>query len=229
VLNAAKVRAGEDVVIIGAGGVGLNAVSGAVLASAGKIISVDVNAASLEAAKKFGATHTINSAEVDPVAAVKELTGGFGVKYVFDVVGIGATARQGYDMLDNGGTLYQIGMGSPTDTLNTVPLENAFARKGIQRVFLGSGGPRRDMAMLLGQYQSARLRLDDIVSGHISLSQGSAGHQLLRGSRVSRVVIADFREAACRASGPGPCGKVRANIPAPASGRPGLPERPTAN
>src|SRR5690625_5193577 len=62
--------------------VGLNAVSGAVLASAGKIISVDVNAASLEAAKKFGATHTINSAEVDPVAAVKELTGGFGVKYV---------------------------------------------------------------------------------------------------------------------------------------------------
>src|SRR5699024_11867999 len=97
VLNAAKVGDGEDVVMNGGVVVGHNAVSVAILASAGKIISVDVNAASLEAAKKFGATHTINSAEVDPVAAVKELTGGFGVKYVFDVVGIGATARQGYD------------------------------------------------------------------------------------------------------------------------------------
>ena len=62
-------------VIIGAGGVGLNVVSGAVLASAGKIISVDLNQESLDAAKSFGATHTINSAETDPVAAVKELTG----------------------------------------------------------------------------------------------------------------------------------------------------------
>src|SRR5699024_12254636 len=85
VLNAAKVRAGEDVVIIGAGGVGLNAVSGAVLASAGKIISVDVNAASLEAAKKSGATHTINSAEVDPVAAAKELNSGHRAQWGVDV------------------------------------------------------------------------------------------------------------------------------------------------
>src|SRR5699024_9457708 len=89
VLNSAKVRPGEDVVIIGAGGVGLNVVSGAVLASAGKIISVDLNSESLEAAKKFGATHTVNSSEIDPVAAVKELTGGYGVRTVFDVVGIG--------------------------------------------------------------------------------------------------------------------------------------------
>src|SRR5699024_12597220 len=102
-----------------------------------------------------------NSAEVDPVAGVTELCGGFGVKDVCDVVGIGATARQGYDMLDNGGTLYQIGMGSPTDTSNTVPLENAFARKGIQGVFLGSGVPKRDMAMLVEQYQAGRLNLED--------------------------------------------------------------------
>src|SRR5699024_12268312 len=95
VLNAAKVRAGEDVVIIGVGGVGLNAVSGAVLASAGKIISVVVNAASLEAAKKCVATHTINYAVVDPVGAVKELTDGFGVNYVFEEGGSGATASRG--------------------------------------------------------------------------------------------------------------------------------------
>jgi len=192
VLNAAKVQPGEDLVIIGAGGVGLNVVSGAVLASAGKIISVDLNTESLAAAKAFGATHTINSSEVDPVEAVRELTDGFGVKYVFDVVGIGITARQGYDMLDNGGTLYQIGMGSPTDTLDTVPLDNAFSRKGIQGVFLGSGVPKRDMAMLVEQYQAGRLNLDDIVSGEIKLSDVNKGYEMIRDPKVNRLVITDF-------------------------------------
>lgn len=192
VLNAAKVQAGEEVVIIGAGGVGLNAVSGAVLASAGKIISVDLNSESLEAAKSFGATHTINSSEVDPVEAVKELTGGRGVRSVFDVVGIGVTAQQGYDMLDNGGTLYQIGMGSGTDTLNTVPMQNAFNRKAVQGVFMGSGVPKRDMAMLVKQYQAGRLNLDDIVSGEIKLNEVNKGYEMIRDPKVNRVVITDF-------------------------------------
>lgn len=192
VLNAAKVQAGEDLVIIGAGGVGLNVVSGATLAGAGKIISIDVNQESLDAAQAFGATHTINSAETDPVAAVKELTGGFGVRTVFDVVGVGATARQGYDMLDNGGTLYQIGMGSPTDTLDTVPLQNAFGRKAIQGVFLGSGVPKRDMAMLVTQYQAGRLNLDDLVSAEIKLSDVNEGYDMIRDPKVNRIVITDF-------------------------------------
>src|SRR5699024_5681208 len=123
---------------------------------------------------------------------VQELTGGFGVKYVFDVVGIGATARQGYDMLDNGGTLYQIGMGSPTDTLDTVPLENASARKGVQGVFLGSGVPKRDMAMLVEQYQAGRVNLDEIVSGEIKLSQVNEGYEMTRDPKVTRVVITDY-------------------------------------
>lgn len=192
VLNAAKVRPGEDLVMIGAGGVGLNVVSGAVLASAGKIISVDLNADSLEAAKKFGATHTVNSSEVDPVEAVQQLTGGYGVRTVFDVVGIGATAQQGYDMLSSGGTLYQIGMGSGTDTLNTVPMQNAFNRKGIQGVFMGSGVPKRDMAMLVEQYQAGRLNLDDIVSGEIKLDEVNEGYEQIRDPKVNRVVITDF-------------------------------------
>lgn len=79
VRNAAKVQHGDDIVIICAGGVGMNVVSGAVLAGAGRCISVDLNQESLDAAKSFGATHTINSSEADPIASVKELTGGSGV------------------------------------------------------------------------------------------------------------------------------------------------------
>lgn len=192
VLNAAKIQPGQDVVIIGAGGVGLNVVSGAILASAGKIISVDLNQESLDAAKAFGATHTVNSSHEDPVTVVKNLTDNYGVSAVFDVVGIGATARQGYDMLDNGGILYQIGMGSPTDTLDTVPMQNAFNRRGIQGVFLGSGVPKRDMAMLVKQYQAGRLNLDDLVSAEIKLSDVNEGYELLRDPKVNRVVITDF-------------------------------------
>ena len=95
-------------------------------------------------------------------------------------------------MLDNGGTLYQIGMGSGTDTLDTVPMQNAFSRKAIQGVFMGSGVPKRDMAMLVEQYQAGRLNLDDIVSGEIKLSEVNKGYEMIRDPKVNRIVITDF-------------------------------------
>lgn len=190
VLNAAKVERGESLVIIGAGGVGLNAVSGAVLAGATQIIVVDLNDTTLETAKSFGATHVINSSKTDPVAEVKRLTDGFGVKYVFDVVGIAATARQGYDMLDRGGTLYQIGMSGNTFELASLP--NIFDRKAVQGVFMGSGVPKRDIAALSDLYLNGRLNLDDLVSAEISLGKINEGYEMLKDPTVNRVVITDF-------------------------------------
>lgn len=190
VLNAARVERGESVAIIGAGGVGLNAISGAVLAGAAQIIVIDLNEATLETAQRFGATHVVNSGETEPVAAVKALTGGFGVRYAFDIVGIAATARQGYDMLDRGGTLYQIGMGSSTFELESLP--NIFDRKAIQGVFMGSGVPKRDIAVLADLYLDGRLNLDDLVSAEISLGEVNEGYEKLKDPRVNRVVITDF-------------------------------------
>lgn len=190
VLNAAKVQRGEAVAIIGAGGVGLNAISGAVLAGATQIIVIDLNDETLETAKKFGATHVINSSKTDPVAEVKSLTGGYGVKYAFDIVGVGATARQGYDMLDRGGTLYQIGMSGNTFELASLP--NIFDRKAIQGVFMGSGVPKRDIAALSNLYLNGRLNLDDLVSAEIALSEINEGYARLKDPKVNRVVITDF-------------------------------------
>ncbi|QIM16596.1 Zn-dependent alcohol dehydrogenase [Leucobacter insecticola] len=190
VLNAAKVERGETVVLIGAGGVGLNVISGALLAGAAKIIAVDLNDATLETAKKFGATHVINSGTSDPVAAVKELTGGYGVRYAFDVVGIPATARQGYDMLDRGGTLYQIGMGG--NTLELASMDNIFNRKAVQGVFMGSGVPKRDIASLVDLYLDGRLNLDDLISEEISLGDLNEGYTRLKDPQVNRVVITNF-------------------------------------
>lgn len=190
VLNAAKVERGETVAIIGAGGVGLNVISGAILAGAARIIAIDLNDATLETAKKFGATHVINSGTTDPVAAIKELTDGYGVRYVFDVVGIAATARQGYDMLDNGGTLYQIGMGG--NTLELDSMNNIFNRKAVQGVFMGSGVPKRDIAALVDLYIDGRLNLDDLISEEISLTSLNEGYTRLKDPQVNRVVITDF-------------------------------------
>lgn len=192
VLNAAQVTPGSTVVIIGAGGVGLNATSGAVIAGANRIISIDIDDKTLESARKFGATHVINSTMVDSVTEVKKLTGGAGVSYVFDFVGLSTTATQGYEMLDRGGVLYQIGMAGSDASLKIPNLSNVFDRKGVQGVFMGSGVPPRDIPMLAGQYLNNRLNLDDLVSAEIALSQINEGYELLKDPQINRVVITNF-------------------------------------
>jgi len=87
VLNTANVSAGDTVVIFGAGGVGLNAVSGARIAGASRIIVIDIQAKRLDEAKRFGATDVIDSATTKPVEAVRDLLPG-GADHVFDFVGL---------------------------------------------------------------------------------------------------------------------------------------------
>lgn len=71
-------------------------------------------------------------------------------------------------------------------------MQNALSRKAIQGVFLGSGVPKRDMAMLVGQYRAGRLNLDGLVSGEIKLSEVNQGYEMIRDPKVNRIVITDF-------------------------------------
>src|SRR5258708_31735928 len=112
VLNTASVAAGDSVVICGAGGVGLNAVSGARIAGASRIIVIDIQAKRLEAAKRFGATDIIDSTNTTPVEAVRNLLPG-GADHVFDFVGLKAVAEQGLAMLGVGRGLYLVGVARP--------------------------------------------------------------------------------------------------------------------
>ena len=105
VLNTASVVAGDTVVIFGAGGVGLNAISGARIAGASRIVVIDIQPKRLEAAKRFGATDVIDSMTTKPVEAVLDLLHG-GADHVFDFVGLKAVAEQGLAMLGVGGGLY---------------------------------------------------------------------------------------------------------------------------
>src|ERR1700681_3360073 len=112
VLNTANVRAGESVVIFGAGGVGLNAISGARLAGASRIVAIDIQQQRLDAARRFGATDVIDSATSKPVEAVRDLLPG-GADHVFDFVGLKLVAEEGLAMLGVGGGLYLVGVSKP--------------------------------------------------------------------------------------------------------------------
>ena len=102
VLNRARVETGATMAVFGVGGIGLNCVQGGVLAGAAQIIAVDVMPQKLELARRFGATHVIDASRDDPVAAVRDLTGG-GADYTFECVGNLAVIQQALDALGPGG------------------------------------------------------------------------------------------------------------------------------
>lgn len=190
-LNAADVQAGDSVAVIGAGGVGLNAVSGSVIAGATEIIVIDISDDKLETAKRFGATHVINSTTEDVVARVQEITGG-GVDFAFDVVGLPATAQQGYDILAKGGALFLIGLGTPESELPVTLVDAITTLKSVHGVYMGSTNPKRDLAMYADLYMQDRFNLDDLVSKEISLDQVNEGYEALKDSNLTRIVITSF-------------------------------------
>jgi len=108
-LNTAKVEPGSTVAVFGTGGVGIAAIQGARIAGARMIIAVDVVEHKLGMARKFGATHTVDASQTDPVKAIREMTGG-GVDYSFEAIGLKKTAEQAFDCIKPGGTATIIGM-----------------------------------------------------------------------------------------------------------------------
>lgn len=191
VINTANVQAGETVAVIGTGGVGTNAISGAIIAGAAKIIAIDVTDEKLENAKKFGATHTINSTKVDPVEAVQEITAG-GVDYVFDFVGGHGVTQQGWNMLAKGGGLYLIGLLSPDNAIPVSSFDALTSQKHVHGVYMGSTTPKRDIPMIAELYLQGRYQLDPLVSKTISIDEINEGYESLSDPNVNRVVITEF-------------------------------------
>ena len=188
VINTSNTQAGDSVVIIGAGGVGLNAINGAVIAGATKIIAVDVADDKLEKARRFGATHTINSTKVDAVAEVIAITGR-GADAAFDFVGIPAVTQSGLEMIRPGGGLYLIGIIDPTAVIPLSTLGLIATQKRIQGVYMGSSTPKHDIPLYADLYLQGRFNLDDLMSREIALDGVNEGYGLLKDPDVTRVVI----------------------------------------
>ena len=191
VLNTANVCAGDTVVIFGAGGVGLNAVSGALIAGASRIVVIDIQAKRLEAAQRFGATDVIDSTKANPVSAVHDLLPN-GANHVFDFVGLEAVAEQGLAMLGVGGGLYLVGVAQPGVDLSVNIFDAIGGQKRVQGVNFGSTNFKRDVPMYAELYLQGRMNLDDLVSKEISLRDVNDGYAALKDGSLNRVVVTSF-------------------------------------
>ncbi|MBI2913349.1 MAG: NAD(P)-dependent alcohol dehydrogenase [Chloroflexi bacterium] len=144
VLNVAKVGLGESVAVFGCGGVGLSAVMAARLARASPIIAIDLVDSRLELARELGATHAVNAAEANPVAKIREITGG-GADYAFECIGNVQTIRQAVDCLRMGGAAVITGappLGTEVNlsamTLMTTRILGNLGGEGVPDVFIPS-------------------------------------------------------------------------------------------
>jgi S-(hydroxymethyl)mycothiol dehydrogenase len=189
-MNTGGVSRGDSVAVIGCGGVGNAAVVGARLAGATRIIGIDIDDRKLGWATEFGATHTVNSREQDPVAAVRELTGGFGADVVIDAVGQPETYRQAFYARDLAGTVVLVGVPAP-DTTIELPLIDVFGRGGaLKSSWYGDCLPSRDFPMLIDLYLQGRLDLDRFVSETIALDGiEDAFAKMHRGEVLRSVVV----------------------------------------
>jgi Zn-dependent alcohol dehydrogenase len=171
VTNTAQVTPGSSVVVIGTGGVGLNAVQGARLAGAHPIIAVDVLDTKLAAALEFGATHTLNAGQQDVAPAVRGFTSGRGADYVLVTVGSPAAVTQALGLARRGGTIVIVGMPSAGAT---APLPIGDLAWGGQKVIGSNMGSTRlsvDVPRLVELYRAGRLKLDELITARYPLDE----------------------------------------------------------
>lgn len=191
-LYQAKVTPGSSVAVFGCGGVGDSVIAGAKIAGATTIIAVDIDDRKLEWAKDFGATHTINSRQVDAVATIKELTGGFGVNFSFEAVGRPETLEQALFCRDLAGTCILIGVPGPGPMLN-IEMQKFFDLGGYLGVsWYGNCLPTRDFPMLAAWYRQGQLNLDKVVTQKIGLDDTEEAFAAMqRGETLRSVIVFD--------------------------------------
>ena len=174
--------------VLGCGGIGLNAIQGAALAGAGRIIAVDRLPAKLAMAHAFGATDVVDASVADPVAAVFELTGGEGVDHAVEAIGLKATAEQAFAMIGRGGTATVIGMvpvGQPLE----IDATQLLGGKRLQGSNMGSNRFRIDIPRYVDWYLAGRLELDALVSATMPLERINDGFATLAAGEVARQLV----------------------------------------
>jgi S-(hydroxymethyl)glutathione dehydrogenase/alcohol dehydrogenase len=192
VVNRAKVRPSESVVIMGVGGVGINAIQGAAYSGAYPIIAVDTLDDKMKIAMDFGATHGVNAAGDNAVDEVKELTSGRGADYVFVTVGSIAAIKQGMAMSSPRGTTVVIGLPPVTEQLCFSPLEIIPLEKNLIGGFMGAVNIKVDIPKLITMYQKGSLKLDEIITGRYPLERiNEAIESTEKGEALRNVIMFD--------------------------------------
>lgn len=188
VLNTARVRPGDQVAIVGLGGVGMNGLLGAKMAGARRIIAVDIDDAKLGLARQLGATHTVNAKDADHVQQVKDITGG-GVDFAVELAGNVKALETAYALLAWGGKVVTAGLAPALSQFSFEAADLVSQEKGILGSYMGSCVPVRDIPMFVEAYLEGRMPVDRLVSGTVGFEELNAGFDRLADGAVIRQVL----------------------------------------
>jgi Zn-dependent alcohol dehydrogenase len=190
VFNTARIVAGSSVVVVGTGGVGLNTVQGAALAGAARIIAVDIFDNKLEAARLFGATHTINARRDEVRTAVLSLTENRGVDYALVAVGRSRAITQACELTRKGGVTVVVGMPADKDALFTLNADHLTEGRTVMGSLVGSARLAVDIPRLIELYQQGRLKLDELITRRYQLGEiNEAIASMERGEALRNVIL----------------------------------------
>ena len=170
-VNTAQITPGSTVAVIGAGGVGLNAIQGAQICGASKIIAVDIAEEKLADAREFGATHGVLATSEKPHRQIRRLTGGRGVDYALVAVGSADACDKAMRYICKGGSLVVVGMPPDGETFDLEPLNIAFMSRSLIGSSMGDTVLRRDIPWLLDLYAQGRLKLNELITGRYPLER----------------------------------------------------------
>ena len=187
-LRSAQMEAGQTVAVFGCGGVGLSIVQGARIGGARQIIALDRFDGKLEMARRVGATHVVNTANDDPVAAVRALTGGAGVDHAFEAVGNTTLVRQAIESLAVRGTATIVGV-LPPDAKIEFPWMAIRPECRVQTSRMGGNRFRIDIPRYLEFYRQGRLLLDEMVTRRGRLDDLNEAFRAMKAGEVARTVL----------------------------------------
>jgi S-(hydroxymethyl)glutathione dehydrogenase/alcohol dehydrogenase len=188
VLNTARVREGQSVLVVGLGGVGLSVVQGARLAGAGRIIAVDRSADKLALALATGATDVLEAGG-ELAKQVRGLTDGRGADHAFDCVGLAETIRSSWSSTRRGGVTTVVGIGGKDSQVSFSPLELFHFARTLQASVYGSTDPLTDIPRILDLAAEGRLDLAALVTGTVGLDGIDGAFADMAAGRGARTLV----------------------------------------
>jgi len=190
VINTAKVRPGDNVIVFGLGGIGLNVIQGARLVGANMIVGVDLNPKRKAIAEKFGMTHFVNPHEVegDLVPYLVDITKG-GADHSFECIGSTSTMRQALECCHKGwGESTIIGVAGAGQEISTRPFQLVTGRVWRGTAFGGAKG-RTDVPKIVDWYMNGKINIDDLITHKLALDDINEGFDLMHRGESIRAVV----------------------------------------
>ncbi|MPZ10744.1 MAG: zinc-binding dehydrogenase [Kiloniellaceae bacterium] len=188
VVNTARISPGSSVAVVGLGGVGLNALLGARLAGAARIVAVDILDDKLALARELGATDTFNAGDADAVAQIREATKG-GVDYAFEMAGSVKAMDLCYRVTRRGGTTVTAGLSHPDHRFEMQHVSLVAEERTVKGSYIGSCVPLRDLPRYIALYRQGRLPVDRLMSERLTLDQINEGFDRLADGHTVRQII----------------------------------------